>query len=127
MFRRAFRGQHAAFLVAIALVAPVSAHAQASPEHPRRGVGMMLQGAPGGPLEVHHVMPGSPAAKAGAKAGDQVLSIAGLTADELNPDKLRAISDTARSLRVVVLRDGIPLTMDLEPAILAPPSGAPQQ
>jgi predicted metalloprotease with PDZ domain len=112
---------------AIAALLPAStARAQAlSPEAPRRTIGLLLHGN-GNMIQVENVLTGSPADKAGVRPGDEVVSIAGITLSELNPDKLRAIMDTAKVIPVVVKRDGKPMTFRLAPVMITPPANPRQ-
>ena len=82
-------------------------------QHKSIGVGLMKQGED--PMQVSMVRPGSPAEKAGLKVGDQIVSIAGIAPEELDPDRLHSISDTAAAVAFVVVRDGKTLTLDVKP------------
>src|SRR5437764_5601927 len=71
--------------VAMAMASLVSA-ASAGAQGPRKSIGVNLQGYESG-LRVTSVLPGSPADKAGVKAGIQVTSIGGIMVEQLDPDK----------------------------------------
>ncbi|MBI4502728.1 MAG: PDZ domain-containing protein [Gemmatimonadetes bacterium] len=114
-----------AALVLASLTAGTTASGQAAPQTPRRSVGILLHGDESG-VQVSSVLPGSPAEKAGVKEGDRVVSIAGIVVEELDPDKLRAVTDTAQVISLAVTRDGKPMTFQLTPAMLTPPAN-PQQ
>ena len=111
------------WLFVMAIASLVSA-ATAGAQGPRKSIGVMLQGDESG-LRVGNVLPGSPADKAGVKAGDQVMSIGGIMVEQLDPDKMRTIMDTAKVIALVVQRSGKPLTFKLTPAMLTPPPMAP--
>ena len=109
--------------VTVAMASLISA-ATAGAQGPRKSIGVMLQGDESG-LRVANVLAGSPADKAGVKAGDQVVSVGGITVEQLDPDRMKAIMDTAKVIALVVKRDGKPLTFRLTPAMLTPPPMAP--
>ncbi len=112
-----------AAVLALAFAVPAStARAQAAaPSAAHKSIGVQMQGDESG-VQVVAVLPGSPSEKAGVKAGDQVVSIAGTSIFELDPEKLRSIADTAKSLAFVVVREGQKMTFDIVPAFLTPPA-----
>jgi predicted aspartyl protease len=84
-------------------------------ERPRLGI--MTQGPKDGRLPVDHVAPGSPAAAAGVREGDQIVSLNGRAVAEMNrSDVSQAMM--ARPLAIALLRDGAPveLTVGANPA-----------
>lgn len=114
-----------ASLTLLSLSTAATLPAQEAQPKPRRAVGIAMTIEDDGPMVIDHVVAGSPAEKAGLKAGDQVLMIAGMTAAQLDPDALGAIVDTARVIAVVVRRGGERLTFEVEPAAM-PPGSMPE-
>jgi S1-C subfamily serine protease len=114
--------------VVLSCVAAAGLHAQSSvpatPPAQHKSVGMGIQGDENG-VSVTVIAPGSAADKAGIKVGDRVISIAGTPIMEIEQEQLRAIADTAKSIKVVVSRAGKEMTFDVVPAVLAPPAGTP--
>jgi len=93
---------------------------QAGQDAPRKGIGVALQGDENG-VEVAKIVAGSPAEKAGVKIGDKVVSVAGIAVFDLDPDKLKAISDTAKTIAFVVMRGDQKMTFQIVPAMVTLP------
>jgi predicted aspartyl protease len=72
-------------------------------ERPRLGI--MTPGPKEGRLPVEKVVPGSPAEKAGVRAGDQIVRLNGRVAAEMSPFDLSQAFQ-ARPLAITLLRDG---------------------
>lgn len=110
--------------LALLVVLPGTGALLAQQGGPRKSIGVMLQGDESG-IRVANVVPGSPAEKGGVKAGDKVMSIGGVMVEELDPDKMKAIMDTAKVIAMVVTRDGKSMTFQLTPVMLTPPPMPP--
>jgi regulator of sigma E protease len=76
-----------------------------------------------GPLTIHQIEPGMPAAKAGMKAGDQILSVNGLALHSVDALLAFLQQDQGRPVRVAAMRDGQPFQLELQPVMADPGDG----
>jgi len=116
-------------LVAVALlVSNPAAFAQGMvhASGPYKGIGIGMQGDDQG-IQVVSVMPGSPAEKVGVKVGDQLVSIAGISIFDFDVDKMRSITDTAKTVTVVVVRNSEKKTFEIEPVLMNMPGTSQAQ
>jgi predicted metalloprotease with PDZ domain len=96
----------------------------AAQDAPRKGVGMIIEG-DGETFEVSDVISGSPAEKAGIKPGDKLVSIAGISIFDIQPETMRAIADTAKTIAIIVMRGEQKMTFNVTPAVMNLPTGTP--
>ena len=82
-------------------------------ERPRLGV--MIHGPKDGVLPIEQVVPGSPAAAAGLRAGDQIVKLNGRPVAEMSGFELSQAMMT-RPLSISLLRDGAPVEANVEAA-----------
>jgi len=77
------------------------------------------------PLKVSQVQPGMPGAKAGLKAGDEILSIDGTALHSLMSMVLYLRHNGSRPVTLDLLRNGKPTTMVVTPTKAVEPDGTP--
>lgn len=87
----------------------------AGPAAPRVYLGFGLVPERDGGKTVTQVAPGSSAAKQGLRDGDQVVSLDGVGAAEINPTVMRQAAAKGAAIRVVVSREGKTLEFDILP------------
>jgi regulator of sigma E protease len=75
------------------------------------------------PLRIHQIEPGMPAAKAGLKAGDQILSVDGLALHSVDALLVYLQQGHGRPVQVTAMRDGHPFPLELQPVIADPGDG----
>lgn len=81
----------------------------------RYRVGAMFDAEPGGDLRVLRVMPGAPAERAGLRAGDVVLAVAGVAVRDLGPGGLRDALGRPEPVDVRVRRGDVTVTVTVTP------------
>lgn len=99
-----------------ALVMPSGARLalqQPGPPASRVYLGFGLVPQPGGGKTVAQVAPGSSAAKEGLRDGDQIVTLDGVSAAEINPTVMRQAAAKGVAIRVVVQREGKTLEFDV--------------
>jgi regulator of sigma E protease len=69
------------------------------------------------PIRVRQIEPGMPAAKAGLKAGDQILSVDGLTLHSVDAMLAFLQQGNGRPIQLTVLRNGQTFQIDLQPVM----------
>jgi regulator of sigma E protease len=69
------------------------------------------------PVRVRQIEPGMPAAKAGLKPGDQILSVNGLTLHSVDAMLAFLQQDNGRPIQLTALRDGHTFQVDLQPVM----------
>jgi regulator of sigma E protease len=67
------------------------------------------------PIRVRQIEPGMPAAKAGLKAGDQILSVDGLELHSVDAMLAFLQQDSGRPIQLTALRDGKTFQIELQP------------
>ena len=72
-----------------------------------------------GPIAIENVSAGSPADRAGLKAGDQIVSIDSLALHSVAPLHIYLKDRSGAPATLSVLRDGRPLTFTLNPQYIA--------
>ena len=75
------------------------------------------------PIKVRQIEAGMPAAKAGLKAGDQILSVNGLTLHSVDAMLAFLQQDNGHPIQLTVLRDGKTFQVDLQPVMADEPNG----
>jgi regulator of sigma E protease len=70
-----------------------------------------------GPLQIRQIEPSLPAAKAGLKAGDQILSVNGLALHSVDALLAFLQQDSGRPIHIIVSRNGQTLPMDIQPVM----------
>jgi regulator of sigma E protease len=75
------------------------------------------------PVKVRQIEAGMPAAKAGLKAGDQILSVSGLTLHSVDAMLAFLQQDNGRPIQLTALRDGKTFQVDLQPVLADEPNG----
>jgi regulator of sigma E protease len=75
------------------------------------------------PVKVRQIEAGMPAAKAGLKAGDQILSVNGLTLHSVDAMLAFLQQDYGRPIQLTALRDGKTFQVDLQPVLADEPNG----
>ena len=75
------------------------------------------------PIRVRQIEPDMPAAKAGLKVGDQILSVDGLTLHSVDAMLAFLQQDNGRPIHLSVLRDGRTFQIDLQPVLADEPNG----
>lgn len=78
-----------------------------------------------GPLKVAMVEPGMPGAKAGLKAGDQIVSLNGIKLHSVMSIVLYLQQNDGRPVTLSILRNHEPLTLTVTPEKAAGPNGQP--
>ncbi|HEX5760322.1 MAG TPA: aspartyl protease family protein [Thermoanaerobaculia bacterium] len=96
-------------------VGQLAAGASPLPEPPPVYLGFGLVPQPGGGKVVTAVAPGSSAAKEGLRDGDRLVSLDGVPAEQVDPSVLRRAAAKGTPIKVVVLRDGRRLELDVLP------------
>ena len=86
-------------------------------------VGMLIQGAPAAQLAVTAVQQGSPADKAGVRAGDILQTLAGQPLDDASAYSLTLQGLTGQTAPLVVLRDGHSITLQIAVPTVTPAQG----
>ena len=112
----------AAAVIALGLATLATA---AGAQHERKSMGVTLQGE-GDNIFITQVDPGGPAEKVGLKVGDQIESIAGITTARLDPNVLRIIVDTAKSMKFVIWRNERRMVFSVTPGMYVPPTIRPK-
>jgi len=107
--------------LAVTTVQAQGAVAPAPQDAPHRGIGVAMQGSPSGEIEVVKIAAGSPAEKAGVKIGDKVISVAGISVFDFDPETAKSVTDTAKTIDFVVMRGDQKLTFHIIPALVAIP------
>jgi regulator of sigma E protease len=75
------------------------------------------------PIRVRQIEPGMPAAKAGLKAGDQILSVNGLELHSVDAMLAFLQQDSGRPIQLAALRDGKTFQIELQPIMADEPNG----
>ncbi len=75
------------------------------------------------PIRVRQIEAGMPAAKAGLKAGDQILSVDGLTLHSVDAMLAFLQQGNGRPIQMTVLREGKPFQIELQPIMADEPNG----
>jgi regulator of sigma E protease len=75
------------------------------------------------PIRVRQIEPGMPAAKAGLKAGDQILSVNGLELHSVDAMLAFLQQDSGRPIQLTALRDGQTSQIELQPVMADEPNG----
>jgi regulator of sigma E protease len=75
------------------------------------------------PIRVRQIEAGMPAANAGLKAGDQILSVDGLTLHSVDAMLAFLQQDNGRPIQLTALRDGQTLQVSLQPVLADEPNG----
>jgi regulator of sigma E protease len=76
-----------------------------------------------GPLQIRQIEPAMPAARAGLKAGDQILSVNGLSLHSVDALLAFLQQDSGRPIHLVVSRNGQTLQLELQPVLADPGDG----
>ena len=75
------------------------------------------------PIRVRQIEPGMPAAKAGLKAGDQILSVDGLALHSVDAMLAFLQQGNGRPIQLTALRDGKTFQIELQPIMADEPNG----
>jgi regulator of sigma E protease len=75
------------------------------------------------PVRIRQIESGMPAAKAGLKPGDQILSVDGLTLHSVDAMLAFLQQDNGRPVHLTVLRDGQTFQVELQPVMADEPNG----
>jgi regulator of sigma E protease len=75
------------------------------------------------PIRVRQIEPGMPAAKAGLKAGDQILSVDGLSLHSVDAMLAFLQQGNGRPIQLTALRDGKTFQLELQPIMADEPNG----
>jgi regulator of sigma E protease len=75
------------------------------------------------PLRIHQIEPGMPAAKAGLKAGDQILSVDGLALHSVDALLAFLQQGHGRPVQLTAMRDGQTFQISLQPIMADEPNG----
>ena len=75
------------------------------------------------PVRVRQIEAGMPAAKAGLKAGDQILSVNGLTLHSVDAMLAFLQQDNGRPIQLTVQRGGQTFQVELQPVMADEPNG----
>jgi regulator of sigma E protease len=75
------------------------------------------------PVKVRQIEAGMPAAKAGLKPGDQILSVNGLTLHSVDAMLAFLQQDNGRPIQLTALRDGQTFQVELQPVMADEPNG----
>ena len=76
-----------------------------------------------GPVGIRQIEPGMPAAKAGLKVGDQILSFDGLALHSIDAMLAFQQQDSGRPIQLVALRNGQSFQIELQPVMADEPNG----
>jgi regulator of sigma E protease len=76
-----------------------------------------------GPVGIRQIEPGMPAAKAGLKVGDQILSFDGLALHSIDAMLAFQQQDSGRPIQLVALRNGQSFQIELQPIMADEPNG----
>jgi regulator of sigma E protease len=76
-----------------------------------------------GPVGIRQVEPGMPAAKAGLKVGDQILSFDGVALHSIDAMLAFQQQDSGRPIQLVALRNGQSFQIELQPVMADEPNG----
>jgi regulator of sigma E protease len=76
-----------------------------------------------GPVGIRQIEPGMPAAKAGLKVGDQILSFDGVALHSIDAMLAFQQQDSGRPIQLVALRNGQSFQIELQPIMADEPNG----